>query len=423
MLSRVFPGIYEGWLVVAASALFSAVLAGAVHYGFGTVFEPLRSEFGWGVGATAVAFSLRTEVSGIAAPVIGVMVDRLGPRPALTFGVATSGLAILLMSFTENIWWFYGTMVLLSIGMSATGGTVALAAIATWFRRRRTRAMALLTMGGGLAALLTPLMAVLVEEAGWRSALRIVAVLVVVAGLLPILETRTRPAGHRQPIDGLPLDPDEAALAESENWGVPVGRAIRSRSFVLYAVAVAGMGFTTTAVVVLQIPFLESRGMSSTVAAATVAVFGLVSVVGRWGFAALADARPKRFVLAATLATVVGAVVLFPLIESIWLAIPLIGVFAIGFGGAVPVRPALVADYYGTRWFGTVFGITMSIRTLGAALGPLVVGALVDVTGGYSVGWLVAAAVAAGMIPLLLLATPPHELIAEHRRLSEPVEV
>ena len=71
-------------------------------------------------------------------------------------------------------------------------------------------------------------MAVLVEEAGWRGALRVVAVLVVVAGLLPILETRTRPAGHRQPIDGLPADPDEAALAASENWGVPLSAPSRS---------------------------------------------------------------------------------------------------------------------------------------------------------------------------------------------------
>ena len=97
MLRHLFPGIYEGWLIVAASALFSALLSGAIHYGFGTVFEPLRNEFGWGVGATAVAFSLRTEVSGIAAPAIGVMVDRLGPRPTLAFGVIVSVFAILLM--------------------------------------------------------------------------------------------------------------------------------------------------------------------------------------------------------------------------------------------------------------------------------------------------------------------------------------
>lgn len=400
---------------MAASALFSALLSGAIHYGFGTVFEPLRNEFGWGVGATAVAFSLRTEVSGIAAPAIGVMVDHLGPRPTLAFGVIVSVFAILLMSFTENLWWFYATMVFLSVGMSATGGTVALAAIATWFHRRRTRAMALLTMGGGLAALLTPLMAMLVDELGWRGALRVVVVLVAIVGILPILETRKRPSDHQQPIDGLSPDLGGEESGLIENWGIPLRKALRSRSFVLYTIAVAGMGFTTTAVVVLQIPFLQNRGFSPTVAAATVGVFGLVSVVGRWGFASLADKRPKRLVLAATLATVACAVALFPLIENIWLAIPVVSVFAIGFGGAVPVRPALIADYYGTRSFGTIYGITMSIRTFGAALGPLVIGALVDITGGYSVGWLVAAVVAACMIPLLVMAVPPYELIAAER--------
>lgn len=128
------------------------------------------------------------------------------------------------------------------------------------------------------------------------------AVLVVVAGLLPILETRSRPARRSTGCPRIPTRrPSQRELGRAPR------RAIRSRSFVLYTIAMAGMGFSTTAVVVLQIPFLESRGMSATVAA------------------------------------------------------------AIGFGGAVPVRPALVADYCGTRWFGTVFGITMSIRTFAAA--------------------------------------------------------
>lgn len=414
MLRRLFPNVYEGWWIVGASALFGALTAGTVHYGFGTVFEPLRQEFGWGVGATAVAFSVRTEVNGIASPIVGMMVDRVGPKPTLIFGVITVALAVFLMSLIQNLWQFYAVMFLISVGMSSSGGPVGLAAVATWFRRRRARAMALVTVGGGLATLLVPLVSVLVTALGWRAALQVISVVLLVGGVIPILNTRYRPQGHPQPIDGLPQSEDEEERAV-EHWGVPVREAVRSRAFIIVALAFAGSGFATTAFVVLQIPFLQSEGVSPTAAAFTVTAFGMASIPARMGFALLADRYPKRFVLAAAMLLVAVGVLALPLVHELWQALPIIMLVAVGFGGAVPVRPALVADYFGTRSFGTIHGLTTFVRTLGATIGPLAVGLSFDITGSYTTGWLFSGALILATIPLILLARPPEDLIQRYR--------
>jgi MFS family permease len=95
-------------------------------------------------------------------------------------------------------------------------------------------------------------------------------------------------------------------------------------------------------------------------------------------------------------------------------------IIAPGFGGMIPVRPALMADYFGTTHFGTLNGIAQLANTTGGAIGPLVVGILVDVTGSYSEGWLVCAVVAALSIPIFLALRPPTALAELYRGTAPP---
>ncbi len=91
LLRRIFPQIYEGWLVVGSFALVIVMIGTAFFYGFGTIFTPIVKEFGWSNASTALAFSLRSEVGGIAAPFVGFLIDRFGPRRSLAFSSIGSG--------------------------------------------------------------------------------------------------------------------------------------------------------------------------------------------------------------------------------------------------------------------------------------------------------------------------------------------
>lgn len=409
------PRVYEGWIVVGSTAVVVTMIGASFFYGFGTIFNPLREEFGWSAAATSFAFSLRQETSGIASPFIGMAIDRWGSRIVLFIGLAVVVLGVLAMSFMQSLWQFYVVMGVIAVGTSAAGGQVGLVAIATWFETRRARAMSIMTVGGGIAGTLVVGVAALVEALGWRGALRALAGLIVVFGGLAALNVRSRPLGHPQPMDGIATRPGEAPRY-FEDWGVPVREAVRSWTYIVFTYALFANGFATTALIVLQIPFFESLGVSKTLAGSSVAVFTLTSILGRLGAGVLADRMDKRVVMAVCVGSVGIGMPLLTFTHTYWSALAVMMLLAPGFGGAIPVRPAMLADYFGTRYFGTLNGITALITTFGGFGSPILVGWLVDRTGSYDIGWIVCGVIGLTALPAALLARAPRELIETYRR-------
>ncbi|MQA00493.1 MAG: MFS transporter [Dehalococcoidia bacterium] len=420
MLRRLFPDLYEGWIVVGASAFVVLLIASVFFYGFGTIFNEVIDEFGWSVAATSLAFSLRSEVGGIAAPFVGMVIDRFGPGRVLLIGILVAVAGVLMLSYIQNLWQFYAAMLVIAVGSSSAGGQVGLTAIATWFRARRARAMSVMTLGGGIGGLLVVAVATLVDVYGWRWALRLLALAMLTLGMLAALQVRARPRGHHQPMDGLQRADwragDDDADAEAWDWGVPVKQVLTSPPFLLLSLSLVLNNFGTTAVVVHQIPYLErSMGLSKAAAGATVAVFTLTSIVGRLGFGFLADRYSKRVMLGVSMALTAAGLLLLAFATSVWMAMAAIVLIAPGFGGTIPVRPAMLADYYGTKSFGTLNGIMALVMTTGGAIGPWVIGLIVDATGEYTIGWYVSAAVVAVGVPVVLAATTPSRLIERYR--------
>lgn len=410
MLRRAFPGVYEGWIVAGTAGVLAMTVAAVFFYGFGALFNPIREEFGWSAAVTALAFSLRAEAQGAAAPLVGMAIDRLGPRRVLVTGIAISAAGVLLLSMMQALWQFYATMLVLSVGMGAVGGQVGITATATWFRHRRARAIGLVILGPGFAGIFVVGVAALIEGLGWRGALRVLCAIFIVVGTFAALNVRSRPRDHPQPLDGL-QEPDGGAGTSGGTvgveWGMPLREAWRTRGFLFTSFGQGATFFASTAVIVHQIPYLESVGVAPAAAAASVAAFTLGSIGGRVGFALVADRYDKRVLLAVAGAIVVAGMPVLATSDGLWQAALAVGIVGAGVGGTLPTRPALLADYFGTRHFGAILGLGMTLLTLGSVISPWVVGWLVDRTGEYTLGWITCGVVATFAIPLMLFAAPP----------------
>lgn len=414
MLRRALPGVYEGWIVVGSAACVVLMIGASFFYGFGTIFTEVIDEFGWSVAATSLAFSLRSEVGGVAAPFIGVAIDRLGTQKVALGGVVVSAVGVLLMSEIQAIWQFYAAMMVIAIGSSAAGGSVGLVAIASWFEARRAFAMSIMTIGGGVGGLLVVGIAALVEEFGWRGALRALSLIMLTVGIAFALDIRTRPEGHPQPMDGVRAHPDGRPVAPAVRWGMTLRQVMRSRGFIFMSIGLLLLNFSTTAVIIHQIPYLErDLHISKAVAGSSVAYFTVFSIVGRVGAGYLGDRFSKRVIMAGCGVLVLAGLSILAIADSYLTATLGILIIAPGFGGSIPIRPAMLADYFGTKFFGTINGVTALVTTTGGAVGPWLVGWMVDSTGHYRAGWWLSAAIAAAAIPFFLLASPPS---AEDRR-------
>jgi len=423
MLRRFLPDVYEGWLVAWSCAVVLLMLSATIFYGMGPLFNPMVEEFGWSVAAVSLAFSVRSEVNGLAAPFVGVLIDRVGTQRVMLFGITVMAIAFFLTSFQQELWHFYALMFFVAIGSSTSGGQVIMVSTVTWFDERRARALSYATAGGALGGLFTFAVAFLVEELGWRDAVRIMAVALFGVGLLAGSNVRNRPLRHHQPMDGRPRQQEGADDEPLLQWGMPARVALRSRAFLLLSLSHACMFFALTAVVVHQIPYLETRGITPAVAAAAAGAYSVTSFVGRLGSGIIADRADKRIVLAASVAIASAAMPLLILVHSIWVAVPVLALIGLGTGGANPLRTALMADYFGTTSFGSINGLAMFVGTIGAFLGPLAIGVGVDLTGSYTPGWVIATAASALAVPLVLLARPPTELMAKYRLHKRPVGV
>ena len=421
---RLFPNVYEGWLVVGASGLVILTISASFFYGFGVFFTDILEEFGWSVAATALAFSLRSEIGGLGAPLVGIGIDRYGARRMVMFSVTMTCAGVLILSFIQDLWQFYAAMVIVAVGSSGAGGQIAQAAVATWFQRRRSLALSMSSVGGALGGVLVVGIAWLVDEFGWRAALRCMVIVMLVVGYGFGSQVRSRPRNHPQPIDGRDhMDAAGKVVVAETAWGIPPLKAVLTRAFIFTCLGGVALSFATTAFLVHQVPFLERLGVSKAYASWSVALLTLASLAGRVGLGMLGDRIRKTTLLAVCGVLVAAGILVLSQATRLEHAVLATLLLAPGFGGTLPIRPAMMADYFGTKYFGTLNGVVALINTTGGSLGPWLVGYIVDVTGAYQPGWYVAAAAALLSVPLMLLATAPHRLVEQYRAEADAAAV
>ncbi|MBA7614515.1 L-lactate transporter [subsurface metagenome] len=416
--------IFYGWWIAITAAFLNVVTGGTFIYAFTIFFNPIRRTFGWSAAITSIAFSLRGLETGLLDPIVGYLVDKLGPRKLIFCGWLAAGLGFLLMSRINSLWTFYGSFIVIGAGFSFGTFVVFNAAVANWFIKKRSRALTLMYVGFGVSGVLVPLVAWSIEQFGWRDTAIYVGILLWLIGLPLSLVMRHKPEQYGYLPDGetgeITGKPRSASSLHSSTEITEQGssssateftakEAIRSRPFWLLSMAYFFQHIATSAVMVHIVPYLESMDVPTAIAATVVTGMTLGSLIGRLGFGLLGDFFNKRYLISISFALQVLGVFIFAYIDGdkVWLLIPFLITYGAGFGGTIPLRPALLADYFGTRSFGTIFGWVALIGMLGGVASPVIAGWIFDITGSYQLAWQIFALTTVPAIPLILLAKPP----------------
>lgn len=385
------PKVFYGWWIVLACAGITLVSGSTFYYGFGALFDPILREFGWSTTATALAFSLRSEAAAIGAPATGFLVDRFGARRVMMGGVIVAAAGTLWFSRVESLFEFYAAVFVIALGNSATDSRVGGLAVSHWFVRRRTRAIAVLTLGIGLSGFVVPAVAWMVSTHGWRAAVVGMAGALLVVALPLTLVVRNRPGAHGLRPDGdpAPLAPALAALARLQpavaDTSFTFRAALQGRAFWLLALAFALSTMGATAYTVLIIPALLKAGYGAEGAALAAAGIPMLSLPGRAVTGVIGDRFDKRKVVAATFVIQgLGTLVLAAAGAGLPAVVLSLLLFAPGFGAFLPLRTPIQAEQFGLRSLGGIQGSILGIATVGGFVGPVFTGAVVDATGSYA---------------------------------------
>lgn len=422
MLSK--KKIFYGWWIVLTGAILNFFIGGTFYYGFTVFFNPIRQAFGWSAAITSLAVSFRGLETGFLDPVVGLLVDRIGPGKLMLCGWGIVGLGFLLMSRINSLWAFYSSFLLVATGACFGSGVVIITAIAHWFIKKRSRAMALAYVGVGAGGILVPLLALSIGQFGWRDTLTFVGIASWVIGIPISLLMRNKPSQYGYLPDGEtgatidePANMAKSLHSSSEKVkqdsgssviGCTAKEALRTRAFWLLSLVFLLQHTGTSAVMVHLVPYLESVEIPRTIAPTVVTGMTLCSLIGRLVFGFSGDFTNKRYLIAISLALQTIGLFIFALIDAsrAWLIIPFLLTYSPGYAGPIPLRPALQAEYFGIKSFGTIMGWMASVSMVGGIVSPIIAGWIFDVTGSYRLAWYLFALVTVPAIALILLANP-----------------
>jgi MFS family permease len=369
---------YFPWVIAILASLILMVSNGMSISGLSVFDESLLNEFGWNRGELKFRDMVTLGVTGLAAPLMGILIDRYGVRACLLAGWLLLIFAYWLYASIDSLADMYLVHALLGVVLLLCGLNVGVILVSHWFVERRGTAIGIALVGTSLGGAFFPQYGTaMIGALGWRGAMLSELVFPVVMLLLTLLVIRSTPADRGM----LPLGGRAAGDAYTDQ-GMAYGEALRTRSF--WALAVIACTTFYSVLGVQAHIFLHMRDMNFTVQTATnaISLFFLCALVGKFGFGLLADLiSPRRVFYLNISVMLAGAMALASLREDVlWAAVVS---FGLGWGGVYTVLQLSAINCFGLRSAGKILGTITVLDAIGGGLGIWLTGVLYTTQGSY----------------------------------------
>ena len=183
------------------------------------------------------------------------------------------------------------------------------------------------------------------------------------------------PDGRHNPRDG--------AQTEAES-GLPFAHALRRGSFwmlwALNLLAVASM----FVIMVHIVPHASDLGIATLPAAGILSTIGGVSMLGRFSVGFAIDLIGSPRCMQICLLILIASFIWLQMAHDLWMLYAFAAIYGIAHGGIFTVISPIVAELFGIRSHGALFGIVVFGGALGGATGPVLAGLVFDMTRSYN---------------------------------------
>ena len=412
--------LHYGW-VIFGLAFVNLTVEGGVKNSEPVFFVALRDHFTRSAAATAGIYSAAGLVGALSAPLIGRLLDRMGPRYLFPLAGVLILAGWLASSFAADLWQlFLLYSIIAALGHTTISSFTATANLAPWFTRTRGAMLGLADAGNPLGqAIFAPAAQLLILTIGWRGAFQVfgVAFFLLIAPLNFLLQRRP-PSGEDSPVNsGGPATGGVSAQGMADQQPgfqgpSPVDSAAApSMGQVLRHPAVWSL-FLTRALVAIGsqllrvhlVAFFILAGYSELQAASAIGLVGLISMVGRPMVGRASDLFGREPVYYGGLLLQIGSILLVLFLgdgRSLWPIVVYAAIAGVSDGIGGLVVGAKAADLFPSNMLGTVMGLMESGRGLAIAVGPIIGGLLFDWQGNYVWAFSLAVALTAlGMVAM-----------------------
>lgn len=389
--------------VIVGIAFVMLLTASGTFYSYGVFFKPILNEFGWSRAVTSGAYSVAFLLFGALGIFMGRLTDKVGARVVALVSGTFMGLGYLLMSRVDTVAEIYLFFVVVAVGFSAAYVPI-LSTVTKWFTTSRSMMTGIAMSGIGAGTILMPLISErLISAYSWRTAYIIIAIiaLVIIIGAARFLKQPHLPkaparSGIKSP----------AQIPASHAAGFELREALRARRFWTLLAAFFVVGLCAQAILVHVVLYATDSGMPSVTAASVLSVVGGMSIFGRITMGTAGDKAGNRRSLAICFGLCLFSFIWVLLTRQQWTIFLFAVVFGFAYGGMYTLESPLVAELFGLKAHGAIFGVIHFGSCIGGSVGPLIAGSVFDKTGSYLVAFVIFGALSGAAVALTLALKP-----------------
>ena len=406
--NRIYP-----WFIAVFAGIALMVSNGQTISGLSVYDVAFINEFGWSRGEIKLRDMVTLLFAGLAAPFVGVLLDRYGVRRCMLAGWVVLILSYLAYSRLGSLAGLYLIHAAFALVLVVCGLNAAVILVSKWFTRYRGTAIGIALMGTSMGGIVFPQYGTaMIELLDWRGAFAWGTLFP--AALLLITWFAVREAPPSVPpapgADGAGVEPDSetdgtsgaatdadagpeahAGAGFPPGGGVSFATALRSPTFWALAVIAMTTFYTVLGVQAHIFLYMSDAQFDARTATNAVSLFFFCALVGKFVFGLASDfLNPKRVFFGNILVMLVGSLILVRMdIALIWIAVV---TFGLGWGGVYTVLQLTVMNTFGTRDAGKILGTITVLDATGGGLGIWLTGVIYDATGSYEIPFLIFAA-------------------------------
>jgi MFS family permease len=395
------------WMLAGALFLSLFFLWGTAYNCFPIFLPSMIKEFHLTRGQVGLVPAAQAIAAGVFGIFIGWLLDRVPAQIVMAVGAVLTALGIVMMSRAASLNGLLAGAVVTGVGLIASTILPATMVISNWFGERRGTALGLTTAGMELGGMVITMVAgYLIVAHGWRFAYAALAIpLVLIVAPLYLVFVRTRPEQAAR--SGSSAERGSAAESVSALPGLEVNEALHTRAFWMLMLLQFCYTFSVGGSFIHLVQYLIGIGYTQSAGTMVVSSSLGLALIGKPAMGVLGDRIGGKNALA--LCLLIGAVntACLLLARMFWVLV----IFTIvgGITGSAPVAlgPLVQVETLGLRRYGSIAGLLGIAFTLGATMGPPIVGKLADATGSYTLSFEVCAIVAvAGAVASFLCVAP-----------------